>query len=173
MKIKSRVKRRSHFSLLGCSGPSLYPVFTSTFHSCFLQGEPLPFFFLLISPYTNFLTYSTTLYATNFLRVQTVPTCPNVISRPHFIIAYLTLVSSIKRFSKCHFFPFFGAFTCLPLLDQWLCQVKEWRVEWRTCHCSVWGPDISGMKFSDSLSAALSSAQNVLKKKSARLWFHR
>lgn len=56
---------------------------------------------------------------------------------------------SIKRFS----FPNSRAFTCRPLLDQWLCQAKEWRLGWRMFHCSLKGWYFRN-EISDSLSAA-------------------
>lgn len=72
---------------------------------------------------------------------------------------------SIKRFPNVTF-PYSQAFTCLPLLDQWLCQVKKWRVEWRTFHCSLRGLIFQEWNFWQPLS----SSQNVWN--SLHLWFH-
>lgn len=64
---------------------------------------------------------------------------------------------SIKRFPNVTF-PYSRAFTCLPLLDQWLCQVKKWRLEWRTCHCSL-----KGWYFRNEISDSLSPAPRPYK----------
>lgn len=64
---------------------------------------------------------------------------------------------SIKRFSNVTF-PYAQAFACLPLLDQWLCQVRKWRVEWRT-----WHSGLSGWYFANEMSDSLSPAHRMQK----------
>lgn len=137
MKIKRGDNWRSHWSLLGGSGPSSLPVFANTFQN-FLPAEG--------DRFSTFSTYSTTLSAPRKLpprcRLFCLSQCDKL---PSFNNCLFDISCSIKR-SPNVTFPHSRAFTCLPLLDQWLCQVKKWRVEWRTCHCGFWEADISGMK---------------------------
>lgn len=158
MKIRGSDNWRSHMSLLGCSGPSLFPVFTSTFHSCFPQEGLLSFSFFDHSPCELFwLTPQLSMLQTSSkYRLFCLSQCDKLSS---FNNCLFDTSCSIKRFPNVTF-PHTWAFACLPLLDQWLCQVKKWRAEWRTRQCGLRGRYFRN-DISDSLFFQLSPATRV------------
>lgn len=113
-----------------CSGHSIFPVFR------LLQKAPLPNIFSM--------PRFTSLQDKNFHSPHMDSSARlYMISCPHLIIAYLTLVASIKGFSNVRFPPCFQAFGCLPLLDQWLLQHRECRGAGK----DSWVADISQITF--------------------------